>query len=122
MSNNQIVNTAPSSIENFDALQQDVDLEVVPVAFKKGMKGLGATARDHVAVPVDQIRFRENYNVRTNNDKYRKRVEHIAQLMLANGYQQDKPISGFVTEENGQPVAYVVAGHTRVLAARQANE
>lgn len=121
MSNNQINNT-PSSIENFDSLQADVDLEIVPVAFKKGMKSLGATARDHVAVPIDQLRFRENYNVRTHNEKYRERVEHYAKSMLANGFLQDKAITGFVAEENGEVVAYVVAGHTRVLAARRANE
>lgn len=114
--------THENTIQNYDALQQDVDLNLVPLAFKKTMKDLGATTRDHVAVPLDKIRFRENYNVRLDGERYRQRVEHIAQLMLANGYQQDKPITGFVAEEDGEQVAYVVSGHTRVRAARRANE
>lgn len=123
MNTETLPHTAPASvISNFEALSQDVDLSFVPSAFKKSMKTLGATARDHVAVPIDQIQFRDNYNVRVHNAKYKARVERLANLMLANGYQQDKPITGFVTEEGGKPVAYVIAGHTRVLAARRANE
>lgn len=122
MSANMNTAQAQGTIANFDSLEGDVDLNVVPAAFKKGTKSLGATARDHVAMPLDQIRFRENYNVRVFNAKYEARIEHIAESMLANGYQQDKPITGLVVEEDGQAVAYVVAGHTRVLAARLANE
>lgn len=113
--------TAAQNIENFDALQQDFDGNVVMAAFKSGTKSLGATARDHVAIPLDKIRFRENYNPRLMTPQYKARIEHIAALMLANGYQQDKPITGFVTKQGDEIIAYVVAGHTRVLAARLAN-
>lgn len=114
--------THAPTIQNYDALQEDVDLNLVPLAFKRSMRELGATTRDHVAVPLEKIRFRENYNVRVDSERYRQRVEHLAQLMLANGYQQDKPITGFVADESGEQVAYVVSGHTRVRAARRANE
>lgn len=85
------------------------------------MKDAGATNGKLYLVPIDKIKPIPDFNVRVDNDAYRAHRDMIATSMVANGYDESKPLAGYVAKEADGNVIYVTDGHTRLDAARQVN-
>lgn len=91
-----------------------------PGSIKKAASNSGFKSSDLWKAPVSSLRVVEGFNVRDKDDSYRERVEYICESIIANGYMDDKPIAGFVSEENGEHIVIVTDGHTRLEAVHLA--
>lgn len=96
--------------------------EITSGSVKASMKSVGASSGDLWMVPIDSIKVIEDFNVRTENQEYREHVQSIAISIRENGFWRDKPLSGFIAKEGGEDVIYVVDGHSRLTAAKMAND
>lgn len=92
--------------------------EFIPGSIKKAAAGV--TSADLWKWPVDRIKVVDGFNVRERNKEYRDRVEAIKASILENGYMADKPIAGYVIEEDGQNTLIITDGHTRFEAVQTA--
>ena len=95
-------------------------LELTSGNVKAAMKDSGATSRDLWQVPIGDIRILDGFNVRTKSESYRSRVEYLAALILENGFNQSKPLSGYVALVDGKQTIYLTDGHRRLAAAQAA--
>jgi ParB/RepB/Spo0J family partition protein len=91
-----------------------------PGSIKKAASTSGFKSSDLWKAPVSSLRVVDGFNVRDKDDQYRERVEYICASIIENGYMDDKPIAGFVTEENGEHIIIVTDGHTRLEAVKLA--
>ena len=84
-------------------------------AVKKATQGL--TSGDLWNVPRDRIHVVPGFNVREETPAYKARVKAIADSIEANGYMRDKPIAGFVGQDDDEnDVIFCTDGHTRLAA------
>lgn len=91
-----------------------------PGSIKKAASTSGFKSSDLWKAPVSSLRVVDGFNVRDKDDQYQERVRYIADSIIANGYMDDKPIAGFVSEEDGEHIVIVTDGHTRLDAVRLA--
>jgi ParB-like chromosome segregation protein Spo0J len=84
-----------------------------PGSIKKAAQASGFRSADLWKCPVDKLRVVDGFNVRDKDAAYRERVEYICNSIIENGYMDDKPIAGFVSEEGGEHTVIVTDGHTR---------
>lgn len=84
---------------------------------KEAMKEAGAGSSDLWKVPPEALHILPNFNVRVRNPEYEAHIRDLADSMKANGYKQDKPISGYVAVEDGIQKIYITDGHSRREAA-----
>jgi len=96
--------------------------DITSGSVKAGMKAVGASSGDLWMVPIDSIKVIEEFNVRTHNDEYAEHIKSLATSIYENGFWRDKPLSGFIAKEGGEDVIYVVDGHSRLTAAKMAND
>jgi ParB/RepB/Spo0J family partition protein len=96
--------------------------DITSGSVKAGMKSVGASSGDLWMVPIDSIKMIDDFNVRTENQEYREHVQSLATSIYENGFWRDKPLSGFIAKEAGEDVIYVVDGHSRLTAAKMAND
>lgn len=94
--------------------------ELVRGNVKAAMKEAGASSADLWNVKPALLRVLDGFNGRVVTPEYEAHIESIAESILANGYYQDKPIAGFVADEDGERVIYVTEGHTRHAAVLRA--
>lgn len=87
---------------------------------KAGMKAVGASSGDLWMVPIESIKVIDSFNVRTQNAEYGHHIIDLTKSIFENGFWRDKPLSGFVAKEDGEDVIYVVDGHSRLQAAKDA--
>ena len=93
-------------------------LQFQPGSVKKAAQASGFRSSDLWKCPVNKLRVVEGFNVRDKDADYLKRVRYIANSIIENGYMDDKPIAGYVTEEGGQHFVIVTDGHTRYDAVQ----
>ena len=81
---------------------------------KAAMRAVGGKEGALWMVPPDAVRVKEGLNGRVRTADYEEHVKRITQSMIANGYDRSKPLSGYVANEDGENVIYVIDGHTRL--------
>lgn len=86
-----------------------------------GMKSAAASTGKLYNVPVGAIKVIPGFNVRVDNADYRAHRDMIGQSILANGYDQTKPLEGYVAKEGDENVIYLTGGHTRFDAVNAIN-
>ena len=85
------------------------------------MKAAEATTTKLYRVPVDKIKPIPGFNVRVESPDYIAHRDMIRASIAANGYDQTKPLAGYVAKEDGENVIYVTDGHTRLAAVQDFN-
>ena len=86
-----------------------------------GMKTAEATAGKLYNVPVGKVKVIPGFNVRVNTPDYVAHRDMIAESIRNNGYDETKPLSGYVAKEGDENVIYVTDGHTRLDAVNALN-
>ena len=81
----------------------------------------GVSSGDLWKMPIDRIRVIPGFNARNKDADYKASVREYANSMLANGYDETKPLAGYVFEENGESFIGITDGHTRFDAVALAN-
>ena len=89
---------------------------------KAAMREAGAPSSDLWMVPIENIHEIEGFNVRQEGATRDVRIAELGEMILANGFRKDKPLSGFVAKEGESNVIYLTDGHTRLRAVHYANE
>lgn len=91
---------------------------------KTAIKATGAKTRDLLMVPIEQLKVLPGLNVRIRDDVYEAHIENVKESIIANGFFQHFPISGYVGEEGTGDdkitFIYVTGGFTRLEAAKRA--
>lgn len=95
-------------------------LQLNPGSVKKATVGI--SSGDLWKMPRDRIRVIEGFNVREKDADYKANVRKYADSMKANGYDETKPMAGYVFEENGEHYIGLIDGHTRLDAVDLANK
>lgn len=85
------------------------------------MKAAEATTTKLYRVPVDKIKPIPGFNVRVESPDYIAHRDMIRASIAANGYDQTKPLAGYVAKEGDENVIYVTDGHTRLAAVQDFN-
>ena len=85
--------------------------QFAPGNVKAAMKGL--SSGDLWKVPRPCLHVEPGFNVRVHDKDYDAHVRAIADSMKENGYYSDKPLAGFVAEDNR---IIITDGHTRLAA------
>lgn len=89
---------------------------------KKTLLSSGANQTSLWMVPIEQISIIEGFNVRVLNDSYREHIDSLAQSMVESGFLEDKPLLGFVSQdEGGIEKISLIDGHSRLAAVKIAN-
>lgn len=101
-------------------LISDFQAELIAGNVKAAMANAGARSSDLWKVPLAALRDLEGYNLRIPGPERDAHVANIKASILANGYYADKPLSGYVGIENGEPVIYVLDGGCRKSAVLEA--
>lgn len=84
---------------------------------KSAMRDAGAKSSDLWKVPRSKIKVIPGFNVRSVEDpEYIAHIRSLANSILTNGYYQDKPMTGYVSRENGEDVINLTDGHSRLAA------
>lgn len=83
----------------------------------EALKAAGATRGELHHVPIENIRVMDGFNARVREtDDYQAHKAHLGAMILANGYDNSKPLSGFAVEQDGDKIIYLKDGHTRLEA------
>lgn len=90
-------------------------------AIDKAAKEAGATTTKMYRVPIDKIRLIPGFNVRVDSEDYLAHRDMLVDSIRANGYDETKPIAGYVGKEDGKDVIFVTDGHTRLDAVKTFN-
>jgi ParB family chromosome partitioning protein len=77
---------------------------------------VGVSSGDLWKMPRNRIRVIPGFNVREKDADYKANVRRYADSMKANGYDETKPMAGFVFEEDGEHLIGLTDGHTRLDA------
>lgn len=85
------------------------------------MKAAEATTTKLYRVPVDKIKPIPGFNVRVESPDYIAHRDGIQNSIQANGYDQTKPLAGYVAKDGDENVIYVTDGHTRLSAVLNHN-
>lgn len=97
------------------------DLSLVAGNVKQAMKDANAKSRDLWYVPYEKLVILPDFNVRVHDAGYHEHVRNLANLMKANGYRADKPMTGYVALHDGEHVIHPTDGHCRHAAIALAN-
>lgn len=82
----------------------------------KAIKSSTRRSDAFIFLAPDRIQVREGLNVRIRSRTYIERIRTLADSMKVHGFRLDRPLSCFVTKEDGADVVYVADGHTRLEA------
>lgn len=96
-------------------------IQLTPGSVKKATQGI--SSGDLWKYPIERLRVIPGYNAREKDADYKASVREYADSMKANGYDQTKPIAGYVIEgEDGEHYVGITDGHTRFDAIALANK
>lgn len=98
-----------------------VDIHLTPGSTAAGMKSAGADTGKLYLVPVAKIRPIPGFNVRVHSADYMAHRDMLRGLIAANGYDETKPLAGYVGKEGDENVIYVTDGYTRLDAVNDHN-
>lgn len=96
-------------------------LNLTPGNMKAAMREADAGKSDMYTVPRGNIRVIPGFNVRTENAEYEAHVAFIGELILANGFRRDKPLTGYIAREGESNIVCLTDGHTRLRGVDYAN-
>jgi ParB family chromosome partitioning protein len=98
---------------------------------RKGAKEAGAVKADAFLLPIDEIFTLPGFNPRVEGKDYDAHIKALADSIIANGFLPGKPLTVHAVEEEieaedgtkrVETLFYVVDGHSRFAAAKQAIE
>jgi ParB family chromosome partitioning protein len=98
-----------------------VDITLTPGATAAAMKSAGADSGKLHLVPVAQIKPIPGFNVRVQSADYQAHRDMLVDSIRANGYDETKPLAGYVAKEGDATVIYVTDGYTRLDAVNTFN-
>lgn len=98
-----------------------VEIDLTAGSVEPAMKSAAAKSTKLYKVPVDKIKVIPGFNVRVDSDDYRAHRDDIMHSIIANGFDQTKPLAGYVAKEDDGNVIYVTDGHTRLDAVNLIN-
>jgi len=93
-----------------------MSFDFTPGNVKVAMKEAGASSADLWQVDYSQLHVLPGFNVREHDAAYKAHITNLANLMVANGYQRDKPMAGYVVVRNGFNQIVITDGHCRYEA------
>ena len=76
----------------------------------------GSIKSDLYKVERDQLYVEEGFNVRIHDADYKAHIRALANSFKENGYMQDKPLAGYVADQDGVNVIIITDGHSRLAA------
>lgn len=98
-----------------------VDINLTPGATAAAMKAAGADNGKLHLVPVAQIKPIPGFNVRVQSADYLAHRDMLVGSIRANGFDETKPLAGYVAKEGDSTVIYVTDGYTRLDAVNTFN-
>lgn len=98
-----------------------VEISLTAGATAAAMKSAGATAGKLFNIPIDKIKLIPGFNVRVDGPDYRAHRDMLADLIRAKGFDETKPLAGYVAKEGDENVIYITDGHTRLDAVTMVN-
>lgn len=98
-----------------------VDIKLAAGSVEPAMKAAEAKSTKLYRVPVSAIKTIPGFNVRVQSADYIAHRDMIADSIRTNGFDQTKPLSGYVAKEGDKNVIYVTDGHTRLDAVGTIN-
>lgn len=112
---------AKAPVQKMTIPSSKVEIALAAGTTAAGMKSAEATAGKLYNVPVGAIKPIPGFNVRVDNADYRAHRDMIGASILANGYDETKPLEGYVAKEGDENVVYLTGGHTRFDAVNAIN-
>lgn len=103
-----------------DTIKSDFQPVMVAGSVKKAMASVHASSRDLWQVDIANLRVIKDFNVRVKDAAYEAHIRGLADSIKNNGFFQDKPIGGYVANEDGEQVIYIHDGHCRLAAVQLA--
>jgi ParB family chromosome partitioning protein len=98
-----------------------VDIKLAAGSVEPAMKAAEAKSTKLYRVPITAIKTIPGFNVRVQSADYLAHRDMIAESIRANGFDQTKPLAGYVAKEGDKNVIYVTDGHTRLDAVTLVN-
>lgn len=98
-----------------------VDIKLAAGSVEPAMKAAEAKSTKLYRVPVASIKTIPGFNVRVQSADYIAHRDMIADSIRTNGFDQTKPLAGYVAKEGDKNVIYVTDGHTRLDAVEKLN-
>lgn len=98
-----------------------VDIKLTAGSVEPAMKAAEAKSTKLYRVPVASIKTIPGFNVRVQSADYIAHRDMIADSIRTNGFDQTKPLAGYVAKEGDKNVIYVTDGHTRLDAVEKLN-
>lgn len=98
-----------------------VDIKLAAGSVEPAMKAAEAKSTKLYRVPVSAIKTIPGFNVRVQSADYIAHRDMIADSIRTNGFDQTKPLAGYVAKEGDKNVIYVTDGHTRLDAVQAIN-
>lgn len=95
---------------------------LVAGATDSAMKDAGAKPAKLYNVPVGKIEPLPGFNVRVDSPDYLEHQKMLEGSIEANGYDQTKPLAGFVHKGDDGAIIYVTDGYTRLGAVKALND
>lgn len=104
-------------------IEADVTFVLHPASIKGVMRDLNdgvkvAPSRDLWQLNPFALSVIPGLNPRVRTPKYLAHVRSLANSMKSEGFYQDKPLAGYVSEANGVRTLYIYEGATRLEAAK----
>lgn len=99
-----------------------VDIKLTAGSVEPAMKAAEAKSTKLYRIPVEKIKVIPGFNVRVQSADYTAHRDMIADSIRANGFDQTKPLAGYVAKEGDSNVIYVTDGHTRLDAVSIVNQ
>lgn len=94
---------------------------IAPGAIDKAAKEAGATTAKLYLVPLGKIELIPDFNVRVDSEDYLAHRDMLVESIRANGYDETKPLAGYVGKKDDKDVIFVTDGHTRLDAVKTFN-
>ena len=98
-----------------------VDISLTPGATAAAMKAAGAENGKLYFLPVGSIKPIPGFNVRVQSADYIAHRDMLVGSIRANGFDESKPLAGYVAKEGDDTVIYVTDGYTRLDAVNTFN-
>lgn len=97
-----------------------MQIELTAGKVKEAMSAADAGKRDLWQVPIDSLHIIDGFNVRSRDAAFKEHIANLTALILENGFDQSKPLSGYVALMDGKQTVCITDGHCRFEAAQAA--
>lgn len=98
-----------------------VDIALAAGSTDAAMKAAEAKSTKLYNVPVAAIKPIDGFNVRVNSADYLAHRDMLVASIKANGFDQTKPLAGYVAKDGDKNVIFVTDGYTRLDAVNTFN-